>query len=108
MHYKRLSDGSCRIRETAFKNPKIGKDMSVQLGDTLADIGKSPDDVLDGYDGSWGLAAVHAKVVTDEEQTIKRTPKVGDEAHGDVVGEKPTGRRKVFAAAACWSVRPSE
>jgi hypothetical protein len=81
--------------------------MSVQLGDTLAHIGKSPKDILDGLDASWGVAAIRAKTVTDEEQTVERTPKPRDEAHGDVVGEKPTGRRKLFAAAACWAVKPN-
>lgn len=108
VHYKLQEDGSFRIRETAFKNPKDGKDMSVQLGDTLADLGKTPNDVLVGVDASmYGVAAIQAKVVTDEDQTVERTPKPGDEAHGDVVGDKPTGRRKLFASAACWAVPPT-
>jgi hypothetical protein len=106
VHYSRRPDGSFRLRETAFKNPKDRVDMSVQLGDRLAELGKSPEDVLEGHDSSFGLAALRTKVVRDEEQAVERTPRPDDLAHGDVVGEKPTGRRKRFAEAACWAVTP--
>jgi hypothetical protein len=107
VHYSRRPDGSFRLRETAFKNfPGGGLDMSVQLGDRLAELAKSPEDVLKGHDSTFGLAALRTKVVRDEEQSVERTPKPDDLAHGDVIGEKPTGRRKRFAAAAWWAVEP--
>jgi len=106
VHYKELADGSCRLRDTAFKNPKARMDMSVQLGDTLEQIGKRPIDVLEGLDPSWGLAAFRAGVAMLEEQFVERTPKDNDEAHGDVVGDKPVSRRRVFAEAADWAVPP--
>jgi hypothetical protein len=106
VHYKRQPDGSFRIRDGAFKNPRDRLDMSVQLGDTMADIGLTPNDLVSEFGTDWGVAAISVKVANDEDQTVERTPREHDEAHGDVVGEKPTSRRKRFAAAACWTVQP--
>jgi hypothetical protein len=106
VHYKSLPDGTCRLRETAFKNPKDSNDMSVQLGDTLECLEIRPECILDGYDESWGLAEFRAQVAIEQEQDVERSPKQNDEAHGDVVGAKPTGRRRVFAEAARWTVVP--
>lgn len=106
VHYKRREDGTFRLRDSAFKNPTGGLDMSVQLDDTLTAIGQTPADLLASHDRDWGVAAIRARTATDEDQTVERTPREGDEAHGDVVGEKPTSRRRRFADAACWTVVP--
>ena len=107
-HYSPQADGSFRLRDTAFKNsPGGGKDMSVALEDTLADSGGEVMDVLAGYGAEWGLAAITTQTAWDHEQDVQRTPKDDDPAHGDVIGEKPTGRRKKLALAAEWVVLPS-
>ena len=106
LHYKRQEDGSLRLRDSAFKNPKGGLDMSVQLDDKLTALGQTPADLLAGLDGAWGVAAIDAETAVDEDQTVLRTPRKDDEAHGDVIGEKPGARRRRFVSAAWWTVPP--
>jgi hypothetical protein len=105
VHYKRMADGSFRMRDTAFKNPRTGLDMSVQLGDKLAELGRTPYE-LRSADATLGIAEIEAQVMYDNDQRVARTPKPDDEAHGDVIGEKPGARRKVFVRAARWAVPP--
>lgn len=106
VHYKRQEDGSFRLRDSAFKNPKGGLDMSVQLDDKLTALGLGPPDLLIGLDAAWGVAAIDARTAVDEDQTVLRTPRKDDEAHGDVVGAKPGARRRRFVGAARWTVLP--
>jgi hypothetical protein len=105
VHYKRMPDGSFRMRDTAFKNPRSGLDMSVQLGDTLAGLGRTAHE-LRAADPTLGIAEIEAQVMFDNDQRVERTPRPADEAHGDVVGEKPGARRRMFVRAARWAVPP--
>jgi len=52
------------------------------------------------------VAAITAKLARDEQQRLWRSPTEEDVAHGEVIGDKPSSRRKRFAKAAVWVVPP--
>jgi hypothetical protein len=110
--YRRISpqfikrDGdTIRVSGGAFQNTTGTESMSVSLGDTLASERRTPDSLLDEFDG-FGLVALAAGYVRGEEQIVQRSRTDADSAHGDVIGRKPSGRRKRFAANCCWVVTP--
>lgn len=107
-HYK-VTANDVMVREGAFKNfpnPELRR-MSVVLGDTLAELGRDPSSILEGHSG-YGLVAIKAGCVRSEGQAVQRTPLDDEAAHGDVVGDKPAGRRKRFAKHAEWVIRPEQ
>jgi hypothetical protein len=107
-HWKREADGSFRLRDEVFKSfpmPQL-KRMSVVLGDTLAELGRGPESVLDQAGHDFGVIAVKAKDVRQLSQAIARTPRDEEPAHGDVCGEKPGATRKALARMARWVVYP--
>lgn len=107
-HYK-VVDGRFVLREGAFKNfphPER-KRMSVVLGDTLAGAGRQPESILTPEQSAFGVVAIRASAVREEEQRIERSTLDEEPAHGDVYGEKPGGRRKRFVAVAEWVVYPT-
>ena len=79
--------------------------MSVVLADALEEEGRLPGSILADKDG-YGLVALTAEEVRAEEQRVVRSPLPEEEAHGDVWGEKPAGRRCRFARLARWIVEP--
>jgi hypothetical protein len=89
-----------------FPNPER-KRMSVALGDTLAQLEREPESVRRPDQADYGVVAIKAGDVRAERQRIERSPRDDEPAHGDVYGEKPTGRRKKFVAVAEWVVYPA-
>lgn len=77
--------------------------MSVHLDDVLRDEEREPESVLDGKP-QHSLVSLAVGFVEDEEQTVRRTPKLDDASHGDVCGNKSQGRRRRFAQAAQFVV----
>ena len=82
--------------------------MSVVLGDAL-EGGREPSDALARYPDEY-LVTLKARFVRSHDQIVARDPVEDEPAHGLVVGDKmhPASRRKRFANAAEWEVRPSE
>jgi hypothetical protein len=106
---KRTEDG-LKVSGGAFQNttkPIRTNEMSVFLQDTLEALDRTPESLVDAT-GGFGLVALSAQQVIDEEQTVQRTPKPDEPAHGDVVGEKKGSRRNRFAATCQWIVQPDQ
>lgn len=106
-HWKKVGNEYI-VRDGAFKNfpnPER-KRMSVVLGDTLEQLDRDTESVRNSQ-LDYGVIAITAKVARDEEQRIERSPRDDEPAHGDVYGDKPTGRRKEFASQAVWVVYPA-
>lgn len=88
-------------------------DMSVVLGDTLAALGREPGKLPDetswiNVAEDWGVAALEARYLTqEEEQVILRTPNA-EPAHGDVRGKKGSSRRKRIKKHAWWICQPAK
>lgn len=103
---KPLNDGRFRPISGAFNNSS-GPDgsMSVSLEDTMQSHDLTPADLVAKHPGTC-VAAVSAKFARDEEQRLRRSATEEDVAHGEVLGDKPHGRRKRFAKAAEWAVPP--
>lgn len=106
-------DGQWEFNSSAFDNssePGFEDEMSVVLGDTLADLEREPQDLpARAYPAEphrWGVAVVAASTLIDEEQELRRTPTEAEPAHGDAVGAKGAKRRKRIKRAAAWVARP--
>lgn len=95
-----------RISAGAFQNTSATNEMSVSLGDTLALQRREPGSLLLAFPG-YGLVAITAELARLEDQSIRRSETPEDPAHGDVVGDKPPGRRKRFAGQCTWAVTPA-
>lgn len=108
-HWKKVGEEFI-LRDGAFKNfPNPDrKRMSVALGDTLAGLQRDPRSVRKPGQENYGVVAIKATVVRAECQRVERSPRDDEPAHGDVYGEKPTRRRKQFAAHAHWVVYPEQ
>ncbi|MBI5103866.1 MAG: hypothetical protein HZB46_02545 [Solirubrobacterales bacterium] len=111
-------DGQWEFQSGAFDNASVlhegehPDDMSVILSDTLAALGRVPEDLPSTV--AWeaedrlGVAVLRTSFVRDEEeQEIRRTPTPDERAHGDVRGKKGSRRRKRFKRHAEWVVRPT-
>jgi hypothetical protein len=92
-----------RPSSAAFRDDE----MSVFLGDTLAERGERAVDVVP--EGKF-MASLVARFVREHKQGVVRTPEKGHPAHGDVVGVKTKPRSlppaKVFAEEAAWVLPP--
>jgi hypothetical protein len=97
-------DGRYRPSSGAFRKKAR---VSVQIEDALTDEGLEPGVALSAHP-SHSLAAVTAAVVRDEDQTVERTPKPGDPAHGDVVGKKSSTCADRLARATRWEILREE
>lgn len=81
--------------------------MSVYLESVVRSLELAEPDVVDGKPTDWGVAAIPAKVLANEEQTIEPAPVVAspvshpcDPAHALVHGDKkPKSRRERIAKA---------
>lgn len=71
----------------------------MHLQDVLEDEQREPVAVLDGMP-THCLVALTAGFVKGEEQEVRRSPQVHDPSHGDVVGQKPKSRGRLFARTA--------
>ena len=89
------NDGCPRPGSGVFKDPE----MSVHLGDVLQDERRAPETVLAGKP-THSLVSLTAAFVESEEQEVRRRPIDGDHSHGEVCGEKPRSRRRLFARTA--------
>lgn len=93
----------------AFDN-NDGDDMSVVLGDTLRALDRGPDDLPERLfpdePDEWGVAALPAEALLDEEQELRRTPTEQERAHGDARGKKGSSRRKRLKRRAEWIRQP--
>jgi hypothetical protein len=94
--------GCRRLSSAAF----IGKyEMSVVLGDRLAELDREPADALGDYPGQF-LARFSAVMVRELDQIVVRSPLDIEPAHGDVIGKKTRSVARALARQACWIVAP--
>jgi hypothetical protein len=93
------NDGCPRPGSGVFKD----LEMSVHLGDVLEDEGREPETVLVGKP-TYSLVSLTAAFVESEQQQVRRRPVDGDQSHGEVCGEKPRRRRRLFARTAQFAV----
>ena len=80
--------------------------MSVLLGDTLAAQGRTPQSLVAGR-ADWGAAALTAAAVRAEGQEIRRLRETGELAHGEVVGAKPSTRRRRLRKVVVDTISPT-
>lgn len=102
-----LPDGGIRLSSGAFQNSTGTDGMSVDLADTLEREGKNVESTINEHPG-FGLVRLTAGFCMAEEQVVLRAPEDRNPAHGEVIGKKAHGRRKRFANAATWVIRPAK
>jgi hypothetical protein len=90
-----------RPTSAAFQNTTDTDQMSIVLGDTLADLGRLPEALANPY-----LASLGAGYVRSIDQHVERDPLASEPAHGHVVGEKAESRRRRMAHTAVMVVAP--
>lgn len=78
--------GGQRISSAGFKDPE----MSVHIGDDLAEMGLSREAVVERYP-DHDLAAVHAATARELGQMVYREHKPDQLCHGIVAGKKSLG-----------------
>jgi hypothetical protein len=99
---------------TPLTEAECSEDMSVVLGDTLADLRRIPEALpvetpCAGDPDEWGVAVLKARFLrTEEEQELRRTPIEDEPTHGDVRGKKNTKRRRRLKQHAEWVVQPAK
>ena len=86
--------GGLRITSAAFIPSSDGSGISVNLGDTMADQGISPETVMGLPPPGVGLAFVAAEQVRSEELEPRREPLADDPSHGAIVGDLSSGGRR--------------
>lgn len=79
--------------------------MSVVLGDTLAEEGRSPREAL-AEEPDFFLVGISAADAEEQDQEVKRTPLESEPAHGDVIGKKPKKVARALRDRAEWVVAP--
>jgi hypothetical protein len=111
-------DGRWEFQSGAFDNstPLVegerDDEMSVILGDTLEAVERTPDALpvetpCSGSPELWGVAKLRAGFLREDlKQSLHRTPKDDEPAHGDVRGAKNPKRRKKLKRHAEWVVEP--
>ncbi len=110
-----LVEGQWQFRSGAFANstePGYENEMSIVLGDTLADHERQPEDLPEfsfpGGAEEWGVAKLRTDCARAiPEQEVLRSANSAEPAHGDVVGVKGSKRRKKFKRCASWVVQPA-
>lgn len=103
----RRTDSGVECRDAAFRNfpNKETNRMSVVLQDTLEALDREPDTILVDRAG-YGLVAITAADVREEDQRVLRSPQPYELAHGDVWGTKTAGRSRRLAQKATWVIEP--
>lgn len=100
--YVRDKNKDClRLSSAVF----LGEEMSVVLGDTLAEEGRSPRQALAEHPDFF-LVAITAADAEEQDQEVKRTPLETEPAHGDVIGKKPKRVARALRDQAEWVVAP--
>lgn len=100
--YVRDKNKDClRLSSAVF----FGEEMSVVLGDKLAEEGRSSREVLT-EEPDFFLVAITAADAEEQEQRVKRTPLEKEPAHGDVIGKKPKRVARALRDRAEWVVAP--
>ena len=93
------SKGVLRPTTAAFRK----HDLSIHLGDVLADLSRSPASVV-AEKPTYSLVHFTAAFARSEEQTVTRKAREGEPCHGEVIGEKKRARQRKFVDAALWDV----
>lgn len=96
-----------RPSSAAFDNHPNGSPMSIVLGDTLKQLGRSNESALRGHEMTHSLAAITAQVARDGGQGVAREPTVDEPAHGVVFGNKSKKVRASMAKQAVWIIPPA-
>lgn len=106
-HFVRDSNtNQVRPSSAAFSNSTDGSPMSVALGDTLHELGRTPESVVEAYP-NFALACLPARFPRTLNQTICRCPVAEEPAHGGVGGNKTPSVKRKLREAAAWHVPPS-
>ena len=95
-----------RPSSASFENHPNGSPMSVGLSDTLEQLGRPLQSMLDGYEEGFSLVAFHARAARENGQGVAREPTPEELAHGVVFGEKTKAVRRRLAKSAIWIVPP--
>lgn len=95
-----------RPSSASFENHPNGSPMSVGLSDTLDQLGRPLESMLDGYEGAFSLVAFRAGVARENGQGVARDPTPEEPAHGVVFGEKTKAIRRKLAKSAIWIIPP--
>lgn len=97
--------GRKRPTSAAFDNARNGSAMSVVLGRTVQESGRTPESALASH-RDFLLASITAGLARQLGQIVARDPLPDEPAHAVVAGPK-TGRvRTTFARQAIWILPP--
>jgi hypothetical protein len=93
------------VKSSAFQNTSNTDQMSIVLGDRLAQLRRPREDAR-ATRPDWFVVSLSAGDVRGEEQGVVRDPTTDEAAHGNVVGEKKPARRRRLRDMAQWVVAP--
>ena len=95
--------GCRRVTSGAFDDPEL----SVVLGDTLAELRREPITILDRFEGEF-LVRFTAGTARGAQQRVCRDSDPDEEAHGLVVGRKTGATKRALREASLWVVQPGD
>lgn len=96
-----------RISSSALKESKDdGTGTSVHLGDTMADLGITPADLIRDHEETW-LAWLCAQDARDESLWVIRAP-TDDPTHGEICGPRSTKKRRRLVRRMVWEIPPPD
>lgn len=98
--------GCWRPSSASFENDVDGSPMSIQLSDTLTQLGLPLEQALAGHEEGFSLAAFTAAVARESGQVIVRDPTPEEPAHGLVAGKKTKSISRKLAKQFRWIVPP--
>lgn len=82
------------------------ENLSVHLGDVLADLGVPPSEMLANFAPEFALVSFSASLAREVEMIVCRDPQPDDPSHGLVVGKKTGGKKRRLARGSAWAVEP--
>lgn len=101
---KESAGGCIRVTSAAFKQDP---ELSVVLGDQLAEDGRPPETTLERWPGQYLISFLARDVrSTKPPLDVVRSPTEEEPAHGDVIGRKTGAVIKALHEAAAWALAP--
>ncbi len=95
-------DGLPLLQSWAFND--LGDGVSVVLSDLLEQDGRTPEQLLVGYE-DHGLTRLKIEdVQAIDGLTVEPKPEPHEPAHGEILGKKTGGRKNQLRELACWEI----
>ena len=95
--------GIYRVSSGAFQNTSGTKSMSVSIANLVK---VTPEIYLSKFPEAVAIVSITAGQVRECNQGVIHTPQDDDNAHGEVIGEKPKSFKKKMARICEWVIKP--